>query len=197
MSQFQQLDKLMESQNGMLRTRQALEAGISKPVFYQFVRFRDLEQASHGIYISKDSWVDTMYLLHLRCPQAIFSHEVALYFHDLTDREPLKYSVTVKTGYNPTKLKADGIQVYTIKEELYEIGLTSAQTPFGHEVPAYDKERTICDILRSRNRIETQAFQDALKSYVRRKDKDLRRLLQYAKLFRVEIILNNYLKVLL
>ncbi len=197
MSQFQQLDKLMESQNGMLRTRQALEAGISKPVFYQFVRFRDLEQASHGIYISKDSWVDTMYLLHLRCPQAIFSHEVALYFHDLTDREPLKYSVTVKTGYNPTKLKADGIQVYTIKEELYEIGLTSAQTPFGHEVPAYDKERTICDILRSRNRIETQTFQDALKSYVRRKDKDLRRLLQYAKLFRVEIILNNYLKVLL
>ena len=197
MSQFQQLDKLMESQNGMLRTRQALEAGISKPVFYQFVRSRDLEQASHGIYISKDSWVDTMYLLHLRCPQAIFSHEVALYFHDLTDREPLKYSVTVKTGYNPTKLKADGIQVYTIKEELYEIGLTSAQTPFGHEVPAYDKERTICDILRSRNRIETQTFQDALKSYVRRKDKDLRRLLQYAKLFRVEIILNNYLKVLL
>ena len=197
MSQFQQLDKLMESQNGMLRTRQALEVGISKPVFYQFVRFRDLEQASHGIYISKDSWVDTMYLLHLRCPQAIFSHEVALYFHDLTDREPLKYSVTVKTGYNPTKLKADGIQVYTIKEELYEISLTSAQTPFGHEVPAYDKERTICDILRSRNRIETQTFQDALKSYVRRKDKDLRRLLQYAELFRVEIILNNYLKVLL
>ena len=197
MSQFQQLDKLMESQNGMLRTRQALEAGISKPVFYQFVRFRDLEQASHGIYISKDSWVDTMYLLHLRCPQAIFSHEVALYFHDLTDREPLKYSVTVKTGYNPTKLKADGIQVYTIKEELYEIGMTSAQTPFGHEVPTYDKERTICDILRSRNRIETQTFLDALKSYVRRKDKDLRRLLQYAKLFRVEIILNNYLKVLL
>ena len=32
----------------------------------------------------------------------LFSHETALFFHDLTDREPLAYSITVKTGYNPT-----------------------------------------------------------------------------------------------
>ena len=98
MSQFQQLDQLMERQDGMLRTGQVLAAGISKPVFYQFVQSRGLEQAAHGIYLSKDAWVDAMYLLHLRCPQAVFSHETALFFHDLTDREPLAYSITVKTG---------------------------------------------------------------------------------------------------
>ena len=91
MSQFQQLDQLLEHQDGMLRTGQVLAAGISKPVFYQFVQSRGLEQAAHGIYLSKDAWVDAMYLLHLRCPQAIFSHETALFFHDLTDREPLRY----------------------------------------------------------------------------------------------------------
>ena len=47
MSQFQQLDQLMERQDGMLRTGQALAAGISKPVFYQFVQSRGLEQAAH------------------------------------------------------------------------------------------------------------------------------------------------------
>lgn len=62
MSQFQQLDQLMERQDGMLRTGEALAAGISKPVFYQFVRSRGLEQAAHGIYLSKDAWVDAMYL---------------------------------------------------------------------------------------------------------------------------------------
>ena len=74
-----------------------------------------------------------MYLLHLRCPQAVFSHETALFFHDLTDREPLAYSITVKTGYNPTRLKDEGVQVFTIKAELHEVGLTTAQTPFGHD----------------------------------------------------------------
>ena len=46
-----------------------------------------------------------MYLLHLRCGQAVFSHETALFFHDLTDREPLKYTITVRTGYNPSRLQ--------------------------------------------------------------------------------------------
>lgn len=57
------------------------------------------------------------------------------------------YSITVKRGYSTTRLKADGISVYTIKQELHEIGKSTAQTPFGHTVPVYDMERTICDLL--------------------------------------------------
>ena len=197
MSQFQQLDQLMERQDGMLRTGQVLAAGISKPVFYQFVQSRGLEQAAHGIYLSKDAWVDAMYLLHLRCPQAVFSHETALFFHDLTDRDPNPYSITVKTGYNPASLQADGIKVYTIKKELHDVGIVTMNTPFGNPVPVYDMERTICDLIRSRSGIEMQTFQDALKQYAKRKDKDLRKLMRYAQMFRVEKLLRQYLEVLL
>ena len=197
MSQFQQLDQLMERQDGMLRTGQVLAAGISKPVFYQFVQSRGLEQAAHGIYFSKDAWVDAMYLLHLRCPQAVFSHETALFFHDLTDREPNPYSITVKTGYNPASLQADGIKVYTIKKELHDVGIVTMNTPFGNPVPVYDMERTICDLIRSRSGIEMQTFQDALKQYAKRKDRDLRKLMRYAQMFRVGKLLRQYLEVLL
>ena len=114
MKQFEQMDQMLTMQDGMLRTSQVIAAGISKPMFYDYVRSRDLERAAHGIYIFKDSWVDSMYLLHLRFEQAVFSHETALFFHDLTDREPMEYTVTVKTGCNPTKMKAEGIQVFTI-----------------------------------------------------------------------------------
>ena len=178
MGQFEQLDQLLETQDGMLRTAQVVSAGISKPVFYDYVHSRELERVAHGIYLSKDAWVDAMYLLHLRVEQAVFSHETALFFHDLTDREPLEYTVTVKA-------------------ELHGVGLTTAQTPFGHTVPVYDLERTICDLLRSRNNMEMQTFQGALKMYARRKDKDLRTLMRYAGMFRVEKILRQYLEVLL
>ena len=93
--------------------------------------FTRLDRVAHGIYLSKDSWVDAMYLLHLRFEQAVFSHETALFFHDLTDREPIEYTVTVKTGCNPSKMKAEGIQVFTIKADLHDVGLTTAKTPFG------------------------------------------------------------------
>ena len=194
---FEQLDRLLTEHDGMLQTAQVIASGIVKPIFYEYVKEKNLQQVAHGIYVSEDAWVDAMFLLHLRCNQAVFSHESALFFHDLTDREPSKYSVTVRRGYSPTRLKAEGLSVYTMKPELFDVGLSSGQTPFGHTVPVYDMVRTICDLLRSRSRIEIQTFQGALKAYARRKDKNLRALMQYAGMFKVEKILRQYLEVLL
>ena len=53
------------------------------------------------------------------------------------------------------------------------------------------------DLIRSRSGIEMQTFQDALKQYAKRKDKDLRKLMRYAQMFRVEKLLRQYLEVLL
>ena len=197
MNRQEQLDKLLAEGDGILQTSAVIAAGVPKPVFYQYIRQNDLEQAAHGIYVSRDAWVDGMYLLHLRCVQAVFSHESALFFHDLTDREPSPYSVSVQRGYSPTRLKADGITVYTVKKELYPIGITSAKTPFGHTVPTYDMERTICDLIRCRNDTEAQTFQDDLKRYTKRTDKNLSTLMRYAAQFRVEKVLRQYLEVLL
>lgn len=197
MTRFEQLEQMLTEHGGMLQTTQVTAEGISKPIFYDFIREKKLEQAAHGVYVSQDTWVDSMFLIHLRCGQAVFSHETALFFHDLTDREPSPYSVTVKRGYSPSRLKADGVAVYTIKQELHEIGIVNLQTSFGHPVPVYDMERTICDLIRSRNNIEIQTLQGALKQYARQKDKNLRMLMNYAGLFHVEKILRQYLEVLL
>ena len=197
MTQFEKLDLLLNEYRGTIQTFQVINSGISKSVFYAYVKERGLAQAAQGVYVSPDAWTDAMYILHLRCSQAVFSHETALYFHDLTDREPLKYTITVRTGYNPSRLQEDGFQVYTVKRELHEIGITTMQTSFGHTVPVYDMERTICDLLRSRKNIEIQIFQDALKQYAGRKDKNLRVLMKYASIFHVENILRPYLEVLL
>ena len=197
MTAYERLDLFSEQNNGILKTAQVLENGITKSMFYAYAKQRGVERVAHGVYVSPDAWMDAMYLLHLRCAQAVFSHESALFFHDLTYREPSPYSITVKTGYNPASLQADGIKVYTIKKELHDVGIVTMNTPFGNPVPVYDIERTVCDVVRSRSGIEMQTFQDALKQYAKRKDKDLRRLMRYAQMFHVEKLLRPYLEVLL
>jgi len=197
MTQSEQIRNLIISNNGIIQTSQITKLGISKTVVYQYMKENEMEQIAHGVYATKDAWVDTMYLLHLRCEQAVFSHETALFLHDLTDREPMEYEITVKTGYNPSKLKEDGIKVYTVKKELHGEGIVMMQTSFGNLVPVYNMERTICDIIRNRNNTEIQTLQTALKQYAKRKDKDLRLLMQYAVNFRVDKILRQYLEVLL
>ena len=106
---------------GYITPEIAAKNGISKYKFYKYVRENDLEQVEHGIYISQDEWVDELYVLHKRCPNAVFSHNEALYFYGLTDREPLVHTLTVYSGYNAHRLTADGrCKVYTVKKELLD-----------------------------------------------------------------------------
>ena len=185
MPAFDVLDALVRGGNGVQRTADAVAAGIARPVLGNYVRERGLERVGHGLYLAPDAWKDGMYLLHLRCPQAVFSHDTALFLHDLTDREPLAYTVTVKSGYNPHRLKGDGL------------GLSQTNTPFGNPVAVYDLERTVCDVVRSRSGMDVQVLRDTLRRYAGRRDRDLRRLMHYAGAFHVENILRQYLEVLL
>ena len=83
---YKKLDELVEKNNGILKTGDALAEGVSKPVLGKYLKLREFERMEHGIYLSPDAWMDEMYILHLRSAQAVFSHDSALYLHDMTRR---------------------------------------------------------------------------------------------------------------
>lgn len=192
-----ELQSILIQNGGMITTAQANEVGISNERMRLFVKSGDLERVAFGIYVLPDEFADKMYISQLRRPKIIYSHETALFLHDLTDRDPINYTVTVPTGYNATKLKEDGFTVFTIKRELHEIGVAKLTTMFGNSVIAYGLERTICDCLRSRNQLDIAIVTDAIKRYTLRKDKNLKTLMQMAEMFRVAKPLRSYMEVLL
>lgn len=183
--------------SGMLLIKNAIQGGIKKDKFYRFIAANHFEKAAHGIYLSPEAWKDESFVLHQRCPQAVFSHDEALFYHGLTDREPMQQTLTIYSGYNTQKLKESGIKVFTIKKELLNVGKIEVENSYGHKIPVYDLERTICDLMRSRRYFEIQDFQTAIKTYVKRPDKDLNKLMAYAPLFRVEKRIRQYMEVLL
>lgn len=197
MTGTEKLEALMKSSKGVITAKLADTHDIHREYLREFTRQGKLERIAHGIYITPDVWEDRMLIHQLRKEKMVYSHETALFLHDLTDRDPVVYCVTVPTGYNTSKLNEDGLIVYTIKKELFELGICIRQTVFGNDVRTYDMERTICDIIRDRNNQDAAVVSDALKKYARRSDKDLNRLMKYAELLRVEKILRNYLEVLL
>jgi len=192
-----ELQSVLKQNGGIVTTAQANEYGISNERLRLLVHSGDLERVTTGIYVLPDEFIDKMYIAQLRRPKTIYSHETALFLHELTDRDPINYMVTVPTGYNPTRLREDGFTVFTIKRELHEIGITNSITMFGNSVKAYDMERTICDCLRSRNNLDIAIVTDAIKRYAKRKDKNLNQLMQMAKMFKVTKQLRSYMEVLL
>ena len=192
-----ELQSVLKQNGGIVTTAQANKVGVSNERLRLLVHSGDLERVTTGIYVLPDEFTDKMFIVQLRRPKIIYSHETALFLHELTDRDPISYMVTVPTGYNPTRLREDGFTVFTIKRELHEIGVTKLTTMFGNSVTVYDMERTICDCLRSRNNLDIAVVTDALKRYAKRKDKNLNKLMQMAETFKVTKLLRVYMEVLL
>lgn len=197
MNYTERLYKLIECGDGIVLTKDVVEEGIPRVYISKLIKNGTLERLDRGIYITKDCFDDEMYRLQAKYNLAIFSHESALFLHDLTDRDPIQYTITLPAGYNSQNIKSFGVKVFSIKKELYDVGLIVNKTMFGRDVRCYDMERTICDIVRSRSQLDIAILTDAIKRYSKRRNKNLPLLMRYAEKFRVTNILRGYLEVLL
>lgn len=182
--------------SGIIKTSDVV-GKCSKFNYYQYLKKNDFEKIAPGVYASTDAWVDFYAIVHKRCPQAIISHDAALYYYGLVDREPSMPTMTIYSGYNASRLKKSGYKVYYVKKEYLDVGKTEVLDFDGNMIPMYNLERTICDLVRNRNNFEIQDFNTAIKSYARMKEKNITKLFEYAKLFRIEKVLKTYMEVLL
>ena len=110
------IQQIYKNNGGLLILREASKQGISKYDFYSFVEENGFERVGRGVYSSADVWLDAMLLIHLRSEQAIFSHETALFLHDMTDREPFIYSVTVKLVIIPIVSRRTGLRFTQLRK---------------------------------------------------------------------------------
>ena len=191
MDNIERIKKLLKKNNEIITTREVEEIGINSRVLTRMIERGIIERVARGIYISTNALEDKYFITQVICKKGIFSHETALYFHDLCDRTPINYQLTIPSYYNTKLLKDKSYDFFYLKDELYEIGIIEMKTPYGNKIKVYDLERTICDIIRNKKKI------DAMTRYAERKDRNSIKLHKYAKLFNIEDELRKYLEVLL
>ena len=197
MDYMTELTAIAKSHGGIIETKIAAQHGISKAMLYKLCKEDKIHRIVKGQYILPDDMQDELLSISNRSERVIFSHETALYLHGISDRTPFEHTVTAPSGCIPSAAIKAECKVYYIKPELFELGKTMLKTPAGNDVPAYDLERTICDVIRSRNKLGTETFLAALKMYAASPKKNLNQLNTYAKQMRVEKVLRQYLEVLL
>ncbi len=188
---------ILKDQNGILLTSDLVKFGIPRTYLSILVKNGEIQRISRGIYSAANYMADEMASIQARYKGAIFSHETALYLLRLTDRTPLFYSVTVPAVYNATPLKASGAKVYFINRGLYLLGVITMKSPHGNDIKTFNLERTICDVLRRRKKIDVQFVNEALKRYVVHKDRNIDQLSDYAKQFRIQKFVREYIEALL
>ena len=191
------IDRLFDESDRIVRTEDFVSAGISRTTLGSLVESGKLDRIAHGRYILPDTIPDELYLLQQRSEKIIFSHETALFLHDMAERTPNRHSLTIPSSCKLSPVLAKGCKVYYVKPDLYELGKCRIMSKMGHEITAYDTERTLCDILRSRSRIDSQTFAAVIRNYIDADDQDWNKLRSYAEVFHVTKLLRQYLEVLL
>ncbi len=189
--------QLAKNNNGFLCSSMLDENGISRAFLNYLVTKGFLIHSSRGIYILPDRFSDEMFELQNKFKRGIYSNETSLYLWDLTDQTPINYSMSFPKGYNLTSAKRKAIKCAQKEKKFYDIGICEVKTHDGNKVKTYNMEKTLCDILKANTKINTQIITTAFKRYIKRKDKNIPLLSEYAKLIGVEEKVRSYLEVLL
>ena len=187
----------MQKNNGMITTNDVEQMGIARKTLTRMLEKGLIERESQGLYVLPNSWGDEYYNLIFSSKNAIFSHATALFLHGLSERVPLIYEITVINGYNASLKTRENVELYFISKDIFELGKTEIESPQGKIVPVYDIERTLCDILRSKQNQDIEIIKYAFKTYVKSPKKDIYKLMEYAKKLKVDEEVNTYLEVLL
>lgn len=197
MNFIDELKIIAKNNGGIINNKIAEKHGISRSMLSNLCLKNKIERIARGQYVLNDDIQDELLSISMRSKWLIFSHETALFLHGISDRTPFEHTVTAPSNKIPSASIKEECKIYYIKSELFELGKTLLTTPSGNKVAGYDLERTICDIVRSRNKIGSETFIAALKMYATNPKKDLNRLNDYAKQINISGIIRQYMEVLL
>lgn len=190
------IQNIVDERNGYLLSRDMDKNNISRQTMHNFIKNNNFQKLNRGVYVSKDTFGDVLYVSYLSHKKIVYSHETALDLHGLTEREPTQVTCTVCRGTNTKHLLLKSMKVYCVIDKYYDLGKSTIKTLFGNKVPVYDIDRTICDIIRAKDQIDIQVFSYALKNYMNNKNKNLHNLIKYSKVLRIENKVRQYVEVM-
>lgn len=129
-------------------------------------------------------------------PEGVFCMYSSWAHYELTTHISSEYHIAVPKSVKVIIPEYPPIKLYYWNEPTFELGLAHVKMN-GFQVRIYDLERSICDAVKFRNKIGNEILSEVLKNYVRRKDKNLDKLLKYAAMLRISKTMNQLLQVML
>ena len=167
--------------NGYLTTKDVVNNNIPRTYLTKLVKEGKIERISRGVYAKKNVLVDEFVVLQSKSKNAIYSNTTALYLYGFSNRIPIKYDITINNGYNGTLQKDNNVNLFYTKKELLDLGVINYKLDSGNIIRVYDLDKTICDVIKNKKKIDAEIFNKAIREYFYSKKKNTLKLYEYAK----------------
>ena len=194
----EKIENIVKTNNGYV-TRKDIDMNRIPSIYLtRYVKKYNLIQVVRGFYAREDWIVDPYLVFQYTYPQFIYSFNSAIYLHGLGDVLPNYIEVTGPFNYRPMSKNRDDVMTHTdTVDESYNLGIADTKTSLGTVVRVYDKEKTICDLIKHKDKIEFEVYAKALTRYARSKDKDINKLMRYAQIMKIENKVRDQMEVII
>lgn len=156
-----------------------------------------IERIKRGYYYwIEDNAESEIIIINRLFPDGVLCMETALFYYKYSDRNPAEWNIAIDKNVAKQRTKIDYpfIKAYRTESELVMLGETEGEIDF-HKVRIYDRDRTICDVLRNMNKMDKEIFNKAIQGYIKDPKKNIPKLMEYAKVLRVQKKVNDLIGV--
>jgi len=195
----EKIKKLFINNNGYAQTREIVKANINKRNIRLLLEEGKISRIKRGLYKWNDfkfepanELVDVLKIV----PSGVICLTSAISYYGLTTFTPLKYEVAITQKAKVVLPRYPEIKLVYFSKKIYTSGITEEKIN-NHKIKIYEMEKAICDCIRYRNKIGKDIILEAIKEYIKRKDKNIEKIMKYAKICKVEDLLKKYLEILI
>jgi predicted transcriptional regulator of viral defense system len=189
---------IIAAHGGTIRTGEALSCGIHPRTLYALRDTGALQKVTRGVYRLADLppvGDPDLALVANRIPNGVVCLISALALHELSTQIPHAVHVAIPRTARYPACNDVPLIVYRFSSASYGAGVIEHDIG-GALVRAYDPEKTIADCFKFRNRIGIDIVTEALATYRRRRGASIQKVLDYAKVNRVDTKIRPYLEAL-
>ncbi len=170
--------------------------GLSSRQINKLLESGEIVRIKRGFYELSDSIYPEEVVIARLFPNSIIFLESALMIYDYTDRIPSAWQIAVDRDSEKMQYQIDypQINVFYMEPKLLEVGVDIIQIE-GVDVKIFNRDRTICDVLRYENKLEREVFSNAIQRYVKDPKINIRRLIEYSEIFNIKNKVQTYIGV--
>lgn len=197
--QFKKAGAVFRQHGGLLKTTDALRAGIHPRTLYAMRDSGFLERVTRGLYRLADMPAlgnPDFVSVALKVPGGVICLISALSFHEITTQIPHEVYVALERGARAPHLGNPPLRVFRFSGKAFSEGVEVHEID-GVSVPIYGPEKTLADCFKYRNKMGMDTALEALRLYRARKGLKVENLLEYSRICRVEKVMRPYLEAVL
>lgn len=201
MNQDERIISIFKAHGGFSRSKELKQASVHTRDIARLVREGVLEKVKPGLYRMADlpqangvpiSFIDVCQAV----PTGVICLLSALDFYDLTTFNPSEIYVALRHSAKLPKIEYPPIRKYFFRDRFYFWGIEQIETAHG-VVRIYNQEKSICDMFRYRNRLGEDIALESLKNYLKRREADINKLMEYAVQCQVNGVMQAYVKAMI